>query len=37
MDEVLKPKVQKNTFPLLEWQQLMTDGALQFRAHWAYK
>ena len=37
MDEGLKPKVRKNTFPLLEQQQSMTDGALQLGAHRAYK
>jgi hypothetical protein len=37
MDEGLKPKVRKNTFPLLEYQQSMTNGALQLAAHWAYK
>jgi hypothetical protein len=37
MDEGLKPKVRKNTFPLLEQQHSLTSGVFQFSMHWAYK
>jgi hypothetical protein len=37
MDEGFKPKVRKNTFPLLEQQQSLTSGTLQFSTHWVYK